>query len=98
MSEVERVLLENALDSLDRLFDSKSGIVDTYALMYATAQALAGSQFSRHFSIAAVQLEGILRSHQSREEARERALDATNELRIKIADALPHPLLNTLGS
>ncbi|MBB6096446.1 hypothetical protein HNQ60_005368 [Povalibacter uvarum] len=91
MMDTETALLENAMDALDRLFDSKSEIVDTYLLTYATAQALRESRMFVLFDNASTQLQEILRSGLPKEEARERALDVTNELRIAIADLLPGP-------
>jgi hypothetical protein len=91
MTETERTLLDNALDALDRLFDSKSEVIDAYVLIYATAQALNGSRFFSKFDRAAVQLRTIVRANPPREEAREMALAATNELRHVIADAVHLP-------
>ncbi len=89
MSDVERKLLDNALDALDRLFDSKCQVDDVYALMYATAQALGTHRLAAQFSSALGRLEAIVRGGNSPDVARELALDATNDLRIALADALP---------
>jgi hypothetical protein len=91
MSDVERKLLDNTLDALDRLFDSKCEIMDVHALIYAAAQALGSHRLAAHFSNAAGGLEIIIRGKHSRDEARELALNATNDLRIALADALPDP-------
>ena len=40
MTPKERELLENVLDSLDRLFDRRIGVIDVCALVQATAEAL----------------------------------------------------------
>lgn len=40
MTAREQKLLENVLDALDRLFDRQSFAVDTWALLFATCEAL----------------------------------------------------------
>ena len=82
-------LLNNTLDALDRLFDRQASIVDIYALTYATAQALRSDVLFSLFSETAISLRAIARAGLPIEEARERALDATNDLRITLAELLP---------
>jgi hypothetical protein len=84
-------LLNNALDALDRLFDRQASVIDIYALTYATAQALRSDVLFSLFSETAISLSAIARAGLPTEEARERALDATNALRITLAELLPFP-------
>jgi hypothetical protein len=91
MSKTEVALLENVLDALDRLFDSKSRAIDIHALLFATSKALPQSNWIDSFSKTTIELEHILSLNISEEETREKALDVTNQLRIEIADALPFP-------
>ena len=39
----EKALLNNVLDALDRLFDRQSSVIDLWALLFATADALRGT-------------------------------------------------------
>lgn len=89
MSEVERKLLENALDALDRLFDCQCGVTDVRDLMFATSHALREHPLTTQFSNAVDRLDPIVRGGNSYDDERELALNATNELRIALADALP---------
>jgi hypothetical protein len=60
-------------------------------LTYATAQALRSDVLFPLFSETAISLSAIARAGLAIEEARERALDATNDLRITLAELLPFP-------
>lgn len=42
----QRILFENIISALDRVFDRESKVVDLYALVFATAVALRGSEFA----------------------------------------------------
>jgi hypothetical protein len=86
MTRNERALLENLLDSLDRLFDSRSTVIDVYALLFATSKALAGSAFCPHLEPMAGELLAIVRTKGSSEESRRHAaLVATDDLRKFLA-------------
>jgi hypothetical protein len=91
MTPQQRQLLENVLDALDRLFDRASTPVDIYALIFATSEALKGSEFSAKAETVLCGLENIVRSDAPPEEQRELALGVTNDLRIFLAEALPFP-------
>ena len=91
MTKTEIVLLNNVLDGLDRLFDSQSKAIDIHTLLLATSKDLTESNWIDSFNTVIRQLEYILTLNISEEQIREKALDATNELRISIADVLPFP-------
>jgi len=40
MNKLDTELLENVFDSLDRLFDRESNVVDVHALLFSTQHAL----------------------------------------------------------
>ena len=93
MNDTELFLLENILDSLDRLFDRDSYAIDVYALVFATAKALAET---KHFEIldkTAESLAAILKTIHSKDELRDAALLETDKLRHYIAELLP-PFVN----
>ena len=56
MAEREQLLLSNALDALDRLFDGYSSATDVQALLLATGEALRGTAHSPHFERPAAEL------------------------------------------
>ncbi len=87
MKECTR-LLDNMLDSLDRLFDRESGVIDVYAIVYASALALREHRLFAVFEEAAESLERVVRAGLPEEAARELALEVTDPLRIALADAL----------
>lgn len=82
------MLLNNVLDALDRLFDSESGVIDIYAITYASSQALIGDPLFPLLDVAATGLAALVRDALPDMEARARALDITNELRVALAKAL----------
>ena len=86
VTESVRALLSNALDALDRLYDGKSEVVDVYSVLYATGQALSDTEFFGLFEEAAGQLHLVLRLNLSKVESRSRALDATDRLRLALAE------------
>ena len=89
MTKTEERLLSNALDALDRLFDSKSSVLEVHALLFATAYAMRDTQFALVLDEAAKALAQLWNLPES--EGREAALDATNTLRLALAEALPFP-------
>lgn len=95
MDSNRKELLSNQLDALDRLFDGESGIVDIYALTYATAVALNGDALSPLFQSTADTLFAIGERLLWNSLARDDALAATNSLRIALAEELPHPLMQS---
>jgi hypothetical protein len=87
MTNTEETLLSNALDALDRLFDSRSSVIDVHALLFATAHAMAGTPFFAELNEACARLAPLCRLPDR--QGRENALVATNHLRIVLAEALP---------
>jgi hypothetical protein len=87
----ERLLQENVLNALDRLFDRRCRVIDVHDLILATCEALKGSEFSAKAEPVAAELLRIVRSGQSPEQIRDLALAATDDLRHFLAAALPHP-------
>lgn len=88
MTDDEKKLLNNILDSLDRLFDNESKLIDIHSLIFATSKALTKSQ---HFSIldeTSKDLEEIVWLNLSASNERTEALNATNKLRLYLSEIL----------
>lgn len=90
MTSDERKLLDNILDGLDRLFDRESKTVDIYALIFATSKALSETEYFAILDSTANNLERILNSKIEAENERDEALEATNDLRIFLAETLDY--------
>jgi hypothetical protein len=88
LSADELGLLEPLLDAFDRLFDRQTSVVDVHALLFATARALRDSVFVEDVNAAERSLKEIVRSGLEPAEAVERALDAVDPLRRRIAGQL----------
>ena len=85
----QKEILENLFDSLDRLFDRESKVVDIYALMFATEKAMAGEPKLidlREYSYA---LKKLISNGKPEETQREEALLITQELRNVLNELLP---------
>lgn len=93
MSSNELILLENVLDSLDRLFDRDSKTVDVFALIFATSIALNNTNHFQILDKTAKKLENVLKTAESENELRETALFETDELRHYVAKLFP-PFIN----
>lgn len=91
MSNREQLLLNNALDALDRLFDRRSSVIDVQALFFATGEALRGTAHQSHFERSAAELLAVIRSCEAGQEERDRALAVTDELRLYLAKLTPEP-------
>lgn len=89
MSEVERTLLSNALDALDRLHDGDSTVADVYDLFYATAAALRDTDYHTPFAAVLPALAEVVRFVEGRETRRSKALWVTDDLRQYLARSLP---------
>jgi hypothetical protein len=76
---------------LTALFDRVSRVVDVHALIFATCDALNGSEFSAKAEPVAAELLKIVRSGESPERKRDLALVATDDLRLYLAGVLPPP-------
>ena len=93
MREVRNQLLNNALDALDRLYDSQSGMIDIYAITYATARALPEDSMFSLLNETATALSELLRCKLTQREAQESALKITGSLRIALALELQQTLI-----
>lgn len=91
MTKREELLLSNALDALDRLYDGDSLVIDIQSLLLATSEALRGTTHFPHLEGPAVELLAVTRSSGTREEKRDRALDITDDLRHYLAQHTPAP-------
>ena len=84
-SASEKKLLENALDSLDRLFDGDSSAIDVWALMLATAEALRDTPHAPELERATRELLVIVRANGPIHDQQDRALEVTGDLRHYLA-------------
>lgn len=91
MEAGEQLLLENALDALDRLFDRECGAIDVWALLVATAAALRDTPHRAALEEPLAELEAIWRSRSSADSQRDRAIAVTDPLRHYLARLLPPP-------
>lgn len=91
MTKREELLLTNALDALDRLYDGDSSVIDVQALLLATSEALRGTTHFPHLEGPAAELVAVTRSSESREAKRGRTLGITDELRHYLAKHTPGP-------
>ncbi len=89
MTAVEKSLLNNALDALDRIFDRQTSVIDLSDLLFATAAALRETQHYSAFEGPAAELVAIVRSRADEEAKRDRVLDVTDPLRHYLAELLP---------
>lgn len=87
MNQVEKKLLDNLFDSLDRLFDRECKTFDLYSLLYASEKALGVSPIIALESYS-IDLEKIVQKGNSEEFQREEALKITNNLRILLNELL----------
>lgn len=91
MNRIERTLLENLLDCLDRLFDCETNVIDVRDLVYATHAALSETNHASVLAVAEKALISIVRSDTTSDQKRDTALVATDELRVYLATILPTP-------
>lgn len=89
MTTIEKTLLDNALDALDRVFDRESSVIDLFAILFATAVALRETPHYNALESPLAELQAIIRSQTSKEKKRDSALIATEALRNYLADLLP---------
>ena len=90
MNKIERQLLDNMLDALDRLYDRESSALDIQALAQATAAAVSSpdmADMARELSDAASALLVVVRSRLGEKEY-DAALDATYDLRLRLSATL----------
>lgn len=88
MNKLEKQLLENIFDSLDRLFDKECGVVDLYALSFASNLALKEQNSKVCLTEIINELDKILKTKNSDEDKRYMALEATDNLRSELNDLL----------
>ena len=85
----EKKLLDNALESLDRLFDRNISAIDVWALMLATGEALRNTPHAPELERAARELLVVVSADIPFHDQRDRALEVTNDLRHYLARQLP---------
>jgi hypothetical protein len=88
LTKDQRMLLDNVLESLNRLFDSASTVTDVHVLLVATAIALRGSELAVAFEEPIRQLNEVVRSKSLPDQRRDLGLDATDGLRGYVAAQL----------
>ncbi len=89
MTKTEETLLNNVLDSLDRLYDGHTYVIDVYFLLMATSAALAETEHAIVINEAVARLEPICRTSMSTIERKSQALNVTDDLRLHLAKLLP---------
>ena len=87
-TKTQRILLQNVVDALDRLYDNDSGVIDVYAMLYATWHALSETPLAPAFEPPIHALEAILQSGEIPDRKRTAALGATDQLRHPVCNAL----------
>jgi len=85
----EEKLLENALESLNRLFDRNISAIDVWALMLATAEALRNTPHAPELERAARELLVVVRAIRPFHDQRDRAMEVTDDLRHYLARQMP---------
>ena len=88
MDQEDKQLLGNVFDSLDRLFDRESRVIDVYQLLYATDKAIENDDVKISLSGYVIELGKIVRENESEEIQRERALMVTDKLREALNEFL----------
>jgi hypothetical protein len=88
LPERERLLLEDALDAHDRLWDQESSVADVWKLYAATAEALRGTPHHAAFEPAVAVLADLMRSRLPADEKWSRACGSTDDLRKYLARQL----------
>ncbi len=84
----ERTLLENVLESLDRLFDRDSKARDVFLVLVATSMALQRTELKAAFEDPIRRLGDVVRSKLLPEPLRDLALEVTDGLRGFVAEQL----------
>lgn len=88
MTNEEIKLLDNILDSLDRLFDRESRLVDIHTLIFATSKALSKTQHLSILNETCNNLEQIASLNLNADNETVEALKATDKLRHYLAKIL----------
>lgn len=85
MKSIEMQLLDNALDALDGLYDQKLRVVDLWALLLATSEAMRDTLHYGKLVAPVEELLVIAKSGESEETMGRRALIASDPLRKYLA-------------
>jgi hypothetical protein len=88
LTKHQRILLQNVLDALDRLFDRASTATDVHALLFATASVLASTPLCHPFEAPIRELEKVIRSKALPDHTRVSAMEVTDALRKFVAEEL----------
>lgn len=88
LTKDQRTLLDNALESLNRLYDHDSTATDVHALLVATTIALRESELAGPFDEAVRRLGKILASDATPDQRGDLAFYATDNLRHFIGEQL----------
>jgi len=88
LTKTQRILLQNVVEALNRLYDNDSGVIDVYAMLYATRHALSETPLAAEFEPSIHALEAILQTDEIRDRKRSAALVATDQLRHAVCDSL----------
>ncbi len=94
MPDLESQLLGNLLDSLDRLFDRETSVIDVHALVCATHAALSTTTHTPVLHLAQEELTAVVNARVLRDQQRDAALLATEDLRKYLASVVPFPRSN----
>src|SRR5262245_15003293 len=89
LSPQELRMLERVIDALDDLFDRKTTVVAVQKTIFATCEAMKGSEFAEVAQPVLPELLKIISSKGTLERKRDLALGATVNLRLFIAPLLP---------
>ena len=89
MKNLEKQILENLFDSLDRLFDHQCLVYDVHDLMFVSDIALKGLGSAIDLAQYLDKLESIVNEEMPIEKKREAALIVTDDFRSLLNDLLP---------
>ena len=88
MNSCDKQLLENLFDSLDRLFDGESSVIDVWQLMLVTEKAISSELALLDLNNYSVQLGKIVRGGKAEDAQKEDALAVTRKLREVLNEML----------
>jgi hypothetical protein len=88
LTKDERILLQNVLDCLNRLYDHESTATDVQSLLVATSMALRESELAAPFQAPIQKLHDLIHSHVALEQRRDKAIEITDDLRHFVAGLL----------
>ena len=80
MNSCDKQLLENLFDSLDRLFDGESSVIDIWQLIFVTEKVIGSELALLELSNYSEQLGKIVGGDKAEGAQREEALAVTNKL------------------